>query len=158
MAATVKKLASNGAGLRRSLLVMTRWNICLLQLCEIPWFVFCVIELCLLPSAHSETFISDIDSQKRDHLLTREGRLPLFVLYDGCHLISLDRWKHPGQRDKGKRVTLFFFFFFVVEHLGIVWCMKESKAPELVLFPKAKYLLFNTGKFLWQRRKIQREV
>lgn len=60
-----EKLASNGAGLRRSSLVTTWRNICLLQLCEIPWIVFCTIELRPLPSAHNETFISDIDSQKK---------------------------------------------------------------------------------------------
>lgn len=41
---------------------------------------------CPLPSAHNVTFISDMNSigggKKEDHLVMREGRWLLFVLYD----------------------------------------------------------------------------
>lgn len=61
-------------------------NICLLQLYEILYIIFCLMAFCPLPSAHNVTFISDMNSiggeKKEDHLVMREGRWLLFVLYD----------------------------------------------------------------------------
>lgn len=77
------------------------------------------------------------------------------------HFIRLLEASSIQAREIFKRAIYFLiylFIVFVVEHSWMVWCMKESKAPELVLFPKATYLHFSTDKFLWQRRKIHSDV
>lgn len=140
--------------LRRSLLVTTEQNICQLQLCEIPCIIFCLIELCPLPSAQNITFISDTDPQKMDHLLMREGQLPLFVDDSG---ISLYQSTETVLTRKRKAVVFYKDLCNSMttrqtpsaEDGRII----ESKAPELIdldrISPQYVYLHFNKGKILW---------
>ncbi len=83
--------------LRRSLLVTTEQNICLYQLGEIPCIIFCLIELCLVPSAHNVTFISDRFAKNGPSAYERRSFAFICSLWQWC-LTALVYWNCPHQK------------------------------------------------------------
>lgn len=102
--------------LRRSLLVTTEQNICLYQLCEIPCIIFCLIELCPLPSACNVTFISDRSAKNWPSAYERRSFAFICSLWQWC-LTALVYWNRPHQK-KNNTGLLKLSIFAVLWRLG----------------------------------------
>lgn len=118
--------------------------------------IFCLIELCLQPSAQNVTFISDTDLQKRDHLLMR-GHLPLlFFMTMVSRCVSL---LQPSTSEKELHWPLITVCVCYSTTTGQTSSAADHRltpsiAPELmdpvvILFPQDLCLNLNKGKVLW---------
>lgn len=92
--------------------------------------IFCLIELCLQPSAQNVTFISDTDLQKRDHLLMR-GHLPLlFFMTMVSRCVSL---LQPSTSEKELHWPFAFFkneivMCLVFQRMCAIWILCIHRA------------------------------
>lgn len=68
--------------LRRSLLVTREQNICLFKLWEEACIIFCLMELCALPSVRNGTLTTSVECLQVE-TIESEGHFPTFVLDNG---------------------------------------------------------------------------